>query len=242
MLSDIDTPFSEIVNEQQSLPAGDFSSWLRHTRNALLNNGTIDVHCGECIGCCTSSYFVHIKPEETGTLGRINKKVLFAAPGLPKGNMVMGYDNNGLCPMLVNGNCSIFSHRPQTCRIYDCRVFTAAGIAAGGDDKTAINQRILRWKFSYPKELDRDEHLAVQAAAKFIQEHADCFPGGRVPNNPSQLAILAIKVNDVFLKKNGITGESECAFSDSDIANMIVFASGKFDAERACVASKASST
>jgi uncharacterized protein len=230
MGSDINIPASETVNEQQDLPAGDFSSWLRHARNALLDGSGTTVACGECVGCCSSSYFIYIKPGEIELLGRVPKEALVAAPGLPKGHLPMGYDKDGQCPMLANGKCSIYEQRPQTCRNYDCRVFTAAGIAAGGDEKAAINQRVRRWKFSYPTERERDEHSAVQAAAKFIREHANCFPGGRVPTDPSRLAILAIKVYDVFLKKDGGAGEPGGAPSDADIANAIVDACRKFDA------------
>jgi len=38
----------ENVTEQQDLPAGDFSSWLCHTRRALLVEDGTDVDCGEC--------------------------------------------------------------------------------------------------------------------------------------------------------------------------------------------------
>lgn len=229
-----DTRPRVIINAtgEQDLPAGDFSSWLRHIRDALLTDGETKVDCGECVACCSSSQFIHIRPEETRTLGRIRKDLLVAAPGLPKGHMLLGYDKNGLCPLLTKGKCSIYEHRPLTCRIYDCRVFTAAGIAAGGGDKTRITKRVRRWKFSYPAKLDCDEHSAIQTAAKFIQEHAACFPGGRIPNSPSQLAILAIKVFDVFLKKEGFSAVVESASSDVETANAIVEACRKFDARR----------
>ena len=53
---------------------------------------------------------------------------------MPKGNMLLGYDENGHCPMLIDDKCSIYEHRPITCRSYDCRIFPAAGIVAGDDD------------------------------------------------------------------------------------------------------------
>ncbi len=215
--------------EQQDLPAGNFSSWLRHTRNALLVENGTDVACGECIACCISSQFVHVRPEESRTLDRIRKDLLVAAPGLPMGHVLLGYDKNGFCPMMVNGKCSIYEHRPLTCRNYDCRVFTAAGITAG-DDKPRITQRVKRWKFSYPTERDQDEHLGVKAAAHFIRDHAECFPGGKIPGTPSQLAILAIKVYDVFLKRPAVPDNTGRASLDHEIAEAIVDACRKFDA------------
>lgn len=191
----------EAVAEPPYLAAGNFSSWLLQTRNALITGTGVAVPCGECTACCMSSYFIHIRPEEGQTRARINRKLLFPAPGLPRGNVVMGYDEDGHCPMLVANKCSIYAQRPLTCRAYDCRVFTAAGIDAG-DDKAQINLRLQRWRFSYPSAHDREEHAAVQAAAIFLRDHAECFPPGATPRNPSQLAIFAITVYDVFLKHN----------------------------------------
>lgn len=210
------------------IPAGDFSSWLRHTRSALNSEIGAEVACGECIACCCSSYFIHIKPNETQTISRIDKRLLFAAPGLPKGNVLLGYDEKGRCPMLIDKKCAIYEHRPQTCRSYDCRIFAAAGTSAGNDDKALIKNRIRQWKFSYPTMRDRDEHSAVQAAAKFILERAECFPGGAVPSNPSQLAILAIKVYDVFLGQIDQFTKTGRKSSDIELAKAIIEANEKF--------------
>jgi uncharacterized protein len=220
--------FANDTTKPHDLPAGDFSSWLRHTLQALKNETGTDVTCGNCTACCTSSYFIHIKPEETQTLKRINKKILFAAPGLPKGNMLLGYDKDGRCPMLIDNNCSIYEDRPLTCRNYDCRVFAAAGIAAGDDDKALIYERVRQWKFSFPGKRDRDEYSAVQAAVLFLREHADCFPAGVVPRNPSLLAILAIKVYEVFLNTDE-PGNVKHLLSDTEIVKAIIEVSGKFN-------------
>ncbi len=206
---------------QLDLPAGDFSSWLHNFRGALLNEGGINVDCGDCAACCSSSQFIHVRPEETGTLDLINKDLLVAAPGLPEGHVLLGYDKDGRCPLLKAGKCSIYERRPLTCRIYDCRVFTAAGLTAGGKDKARIDQRVRRWKFSYSAGRDRDEHLAVRAAARFIREHAESFPGGRIPGSPSELAILAVKVHAVFLEE----GERPA----NEMAGAIVEALREFD-------------
>ena len=232
MSNDTKLPGVEDMTEQQDLPAGCFSSWLRRTRSALVKENGADVPCGECKACCTSSYFIHIRPEETRTLTRIRRKLLFAAPGLPKGNVLLGYDENGRCPMLIDDKCSIYEHRPLTCRNYDCRIFTAAGIAAGDDDKALITQRVRRWKFSYPTQRDRDQHSAVQAAAKFLREHAECFPAGVVPSNSTQLAILAIKVYDVFLKYNDESGKTGRVSPDIEVAKAIMEANENFEARR----------
>lgn len=209
--------------------AGDFSSWLRQIRSALSNEEGMEVECGDCVACCSSSQFIHVRPEETQTLARIDEDILVAAPGLPKGHVLLGYDEDGLCPMLADGRCSIYGQRPLTCRIFDCRVFTAAGINAGDDDKALIAQQVRRWKFSYPAGSDREEHLACKAAAKFIQGHAESFPGGKIPGIPSELAILAIKVYGVFLKEEETSAAGRTTL-DVEVANAVVDACKKFDA------------
>lgn len=209
----------------EALSAGDFSLWLYQARNALLEGSGADVACGECVGCCSSSYFIHLKPADAEALKRIPEFLLFPAPNKPNGNFVLGFDSEGGCPMLKNRQCTIYEHRSQTCRVYDCRVFAAAGILAGDEGKATINQRIQRWQFSYPTQRDRDEHAAVQAAATFIRQHADAFPGGRVPTDASQLAILALKVYGVFLAE----GEASVARSNTETASAVIAAARKFD-------------
>jgi len=211
-----------------STGAGEFSSWLRRTRIAHVDDTGVDVPCGECDACCRSSYFIHIGPAETQTLARIPEELQFAAPGLLEGNVVLGYDEKGRCPMLCDDGCSIYEQRPLTCRTYDCRVYAAAGIAA---DRASITQRARRWEFSYPTEDDRHQHTAVQDAARFLQEHAECFPGGAVPDDPAQVAILAIKVCGVFLTcdDSGGTGRVSPA---PEVAKAVVEANEEFQARR----------
>lgn len=125
--------------------------------------------------------------------------------------------------MLNDSRCTIYGARPQTCRDYDCRIFAAAGIDAGGPEKFVINQRVREWQFSYPHENDRRAHEAVLAAATFIREKKSSFPGERAPTAPTGIAVLAIKVYEIFLDPELPTK------SDSEIAWSIVKASGRFD-------------
>jgi uncharacterized protein len=217
------------VTGQPDLPAGGFSYWLRRTRGALAEENAADVPCGECCACCASSHFIHVRPEETETLARIPRELLFAAPGQPRGTVLLGYDENGRCPMLSGGRCSIYEHRPLTCRTYDCRVFAAAGIAADTDQ---ITQRARRWKFSHPTRDDRAQHAAVRAAARFVRERAECFPGGVVPGDPAQVAVLALKVSDVFLECGGEPGKASRVPPAAEVARAVVDANEKFEARR----------
>ncbi len=213
------------MSGERELPAGDFSAWLQHARKALRDGSGTDVACGECVGCCSSSYFIEIEPTETQVLAQIPGELLVPAPGHPRGHVLMGHDARGCCPMLKQGRCSIYTHRPHTCRTYDCRIFTAAGIAAGGDERAEINRRVRRWKFSYPTEQDRAEHRAVQAVTEFIRGHVECFPDARVPSDPGQLALVAIKVYELFLDP----GHGALP-PDSELAGAIIEACRRFDA------------
>ena len=128
-------------------PAGEFTVWLNGMQAALRGAADSDVPCGSCTACCTSSQFVHIEPDETAALALIPAELLFPAPGQPTGHVVMGYDQDGNCPMFVDGGCSIYASRPRTCRVYDCRLFAALGRV--NDDTPLIAARIRSWEFTY---------------------------------------------------------------------------------------------
>jgi Fe-S-cluster containining protein len=183
------------------LAAGDFSEWLRGLRAALAQGGDAVVPCGDCRACCTSSYFIHVGPDERDTLEHLPAELLFEAPGAPTGHRVMGYDRRGHCPMFAEGECSVYAHRPRTCRTYDCRVFAATGIEP---DRPAIAARARRWVFGYPSEQDRADRDAARDAAAFLGEHGECFSGGRVPDAPSVVAVAAVEVCDLFV---GLAGD-----------------------------------
>jgi hypothetical protein len=194
------------MSDDIDLPAGDFSAWVTAMRGAL-RGGTSAVPCGECTACCTSSQFVHIGPDETATRSRIPAELMFPAPGLPSGHVVLGYDEHGHCPMLIDGQCSIYDDRPATCRTYDCRIFPAAGLRIDDDDKVLIDRRAQRWRFSYPTSADDLRHAAVRAAATFLDDHPDLLPRGS-SSTTAQRAVLAIELHDAFLRHDDTTDET----------------------------------
>ena len=177
--------------------AGAFGAWLEQMRASLRGEADADVPCGDCSACCSTSHFVHVGPDEEDALAHIPRELLFPAPGLPAGNVVLGHDERGRCPLLDDaGRCTVYDHRPLTCRTYDCRVFAAAGIGA---DREEITQRSQRWRFTCSAPRDRDGLAAVRAAARFVRDNAAAFPGGAVPDDPALLAVLAVRVAGVFL-------------------------------------------
>jgi uncharacterized protein len=186
------------VSAQGQVPAGDFSGWFRDAKASLQSgNGATAVPCGACTACCRSSMFIHINPEETGTIQRIPRTLLFAAPGLPKGHLVMGYNDQGHCPMLVDNKCSIYEYRPQTCRSYDCRVFAATGVPVD-EAQPDIAHRVNNWAFGYDGEESRQEHRTLKHAATFLQKNGHLFPPGALPTRPAQIAALAMRIYRIF--------------------------------------------
>ena len=190
---------SEPKSSDDAIAAGPFSEWLTRFRRAQQTGEGIDVPCQGCDACCTSSYFIHVGPGETETLKVIPSMLLFPAPGLPKGHRLLGVDEKGHCPMFGREGCKVYEHRPRTCRIYDCRVFQAAGLFV--DERPKVASMARRWRFEYPDERDETEHEAVQQAARFLILHSSDFPAGFVPARIPGQAVLAVKVYEPFVAR-----------------------------------------
>jgi hypothetical protein len=203
--------------DDRDLAAGEFASWVVDMQGAIRGEHGSDVPCGGCTACCTSYQFVNIGSEETDSLAHIPAELLFPAPRLPRGHVVLGYDERGHCPMLVDNACSIYEHRPKACRTYDCRVFPAAGLGIDDDDKVLIARQARRWQFSFPTQADRNRQDAVRAAARFVHEHAALLPDGAAPTNATQRAVLAIELHDVFLRRDEETGQTTVVDPDRHV-------------------------
>jgi Fe-S-cluster containining protein len=136
------------------------------------------VPCGECTACCTASQFIHVAPDEHDALHVIPPQVLFPAPGFPPGHMLMGYDDQGRCPMFKDNRCSIYEHRPRTCRTFDCRVFAATDVVP---EDPAIAARVTQWRFEHATPQDEQLHQDIRRRAA-----ADNDP------NPTKRAVRAV--------------------------------------------------
>jgi len=211
-------------SDEPKVGAGPFGEWLAQFRAALRGNHGSEVPCGDCTGCCISGYSIQLRPRDERALARIPASLLVRAAGFPPGHLTMPPRSDGVCQMLNAGKCTIYADRPQTCLDYDCRIFAAAGLEAGGADKSVINRRVRQWRFTYPSSADRKAHDAVLAASTFIREKHASFPANRAPTAPTGIAVLAIKAYVVFLER-GMD-----ARSDAGIAAAIVAASRQFDA------------
>lgn len=210
-------------SHESRVSAGPFGAWLRQMRRSLLGDEGMDVPCGDCIGCCVSGYSLQLRPEDRRAAARIPAQFVVSAAGFAKGQLTVRALSNGSCPMLEAGRCSIYEDRPQTCHDYDCRIFAAAGIDAGGADKAVINKRVHEWQFSYPSSIDEREHEAVRAAAAFVRDRRESFAVA-VPAGSMGIAVFAIKAYTVFLDPHIGTR------SDADVARAIIDAVRNFDA------------
>ena len=181
------------------LPAGRFTTWLGEIGPAVRGEGTADVPCGSCAACCEASYFIHVGPDETDALAHLPAELLFPAPGLPPGHVLMGYDEHGRSPMLVEGRCSVYEHRPRTCRTYDCRVFAATGVVDDDPTKQGVARQARRWRFEESDETDAVLHAAVRAAAAYLSDRVGDLPRDVVPGTATGRAVLAVGVHETFL-------------------------------------------
>jgi uncharacterized protein len=178
-----------VRSEAAGLPAGVFSEWLSGFREALRGAVGSEVPCDGCTACCRSSQFVLVEADEHETRAHIPAELLFPAPGRRDDDLVLGYDAEGCCPMLGDDGCSIYEHRPRACRIYDCRIFAAAGVLPGEPDKVRIAERASRWRFTYPQAGDRRLHADIQDAARAVQAAAE--PGA----SSTELALRALAIH-----------------------------------------------
>ena len=182
------------------IPAGELVTWLGGMTAALQGTGESDVPCGSCTACCRSSQFVHIGPDERATLAVIPAALRFPAPRLPRGHVLLGYDERGNCPMLVDGGCSIYDHRPRACRVYDCRVFAATGVVPSG--KPAVAERVRHWRFSFDHPDSRAISEALQAAVAALRE----LPPNVAPSTETGRAVVAVQIVDLFLQRDEVGG------------------------------------
>lgn len=186
------------MNSSRKIDAGEFSGWVDGFLATMKGEGSGNVPCGDCVGCCTSSKFILVRPSDVAAKSVIPGEVLFPAPGLPKGFLLMGYNERGHCPMFEDGKCSIYESRPETCRQYDCRVLAAAGASLKGESE-AIASRVNSWQFSFENNASLDIANAIRASMAFLKQQAKSFPEDYLPVTETQLAALAVRIHQEFL-------------------------------------------
>jgi hypothetical protein len=181
----------------EPIDAGAFSKWLAEIRGVLRGERDADVPCGECVGCCVSSYPILLRLGDRLAREQVPEERLIG-PARPGERWLMGYRDDGSCPFLVERRCSIYTDRPQTCRDYDCRIYAAAGLVPDGN-RPVITGRVKAWQFTYSSAQDRLEAQAVARAAQFIRANQALFPPSMRAGFATAVAVLAIKTYPMFL-------------------------------------------
>jgi hypothetical protein len=184
------------MSDMNVVEAGPFAEWLTAMRAVLRGERDADVPCGECVGCCVSSYPIPLRPSDHVALDKVPARHLHL-PSEPGGLARMGHGQDGHCPMLCAGKCSIYADRPRTCRDYDCRIYAAAGLLPDGV-RPVIQERVLAWRFDPGSADDEAAAEAIRAAAQFIRRHADAFPPAMRAGSATAAAVLAVKTYEVF--------------------------------------------
>lgn len=178
--------------------AGEFSSWIEEFTRTMRGVGGGSVPCGECVGCCTSAKFIHIRPTDKDAINVIPKELMFQAPGLPNGYYLLGYNEEGHCPLFKSGKCSIYNSRPETCRQYDCRVLAATNVRVT-DESEEITRKVNSWEFEFSSDESIELHNSVKLAAEFLSNYKNEFPDGYLPSQSTQLSVMAIRVHSIFI-------------------------------------------
>jgi hypothetical protein len=180
------------------LDAGRVGPWLAQLEAALAVDADADVPCDGCTACCRASQFVPVGPDEADALAHLPAELLFPVPGRP-GHQLLGYDERGHCPMLVEDRCSVYEHRPRACRTYDCRVYAATAVDPDPATQADVAVRVGRWRFAVEDEQDEAQLAALHAAAAWVHDHRAELPTAVVPSTPSHHAALAVALHPAFL-------------------------------------------
>lgn len=170
-------------------------------RAVLRGDAVADVPCAGCVGCCVSSYPIPLRPTDRTALEKVPDRYLQLRPG---SGARMLYREDGTCPMLESGRCSIYADRPQTCRDYDCRIYAAAGLIPDGQ-RPVIQERVEEWRFEFADAAARGRAAAVKRAAAFIRGHAQLFPPATRAHSATAVAVMAVKVYGLFMAESGMT-------------------------------------
>jgi Fe-S-cluster containining protein len=206
------------TDSDTAVSAGTFGEWLASMRGVLRGDHDADVPCGNCVGCCVSSYPILLRLRDKLARDQVPQERLIG-PARCGERWLMGYRDDGSCPFLLEHRCSIYTDRPQTCRDYDCRIYAAAGIMPDGN-RPAIAERVKAWQFIYCSSQERREADAVARAAQFIRANQALFPPGMRAGSATAAAVLAIKTFPMFLSADESRSPEELAQRVIDAARI----------------------
>jgi hypothetical protein len=127
------------------------------SRWRALVNGESTADCQDCRGCCRNGFVIGLSRKEADRIPHTK---------IGKYAVLMPLDD-GRCPFLKAGNCSIYDYRPQTCRDYDCRDYAMAGqVVTDGPANVEINTSIVR-------HLKNNRYRVIGPYARYVREHME---------------------------------------------------------------------
>lgn len=189
--------------------AGQFGEWLAAMRAVLRGERDADVPCGECVGCCVSSYPIPLRPGDARARAEVPEAFLLGSTVAGE-RWMMGFREDGRCPFMNAGKCDIYAERPRTCRDYDCRIYAAAGLLPDGH-RSVIEQRVREWQFTFGSDDERLQAVAVRRAAQFIRDNQLLFPAGVRAASATAAAVLAVKTFALFMAEEPLPPAPEMA-------------------------------
>ena len=121
---------------------GDLEAYLA----SRCSSGPPSVPCKGCATCCYHEH-VDVDPEKERPE---DLPYLLTEPD-PEGGLRLQHRSDGGCIHLGDNGCTIYEHRPNACRMYDCRIFTLFGVldGMGGGRHTPM------WVFDAPTQSKR---------------------------------------------------------------------------------------
>lgn len=98
---------------------------------------TSTVNCRSCRACCVDFADTPVLPFESGDGLDIEVR---------DGKRFLRKKANGECIHLQDGGCSVYEHRPSTCRVFDCRDFAVEKLT--NPNLPRLNEAIAQWAVS----------------------------------------------------------------------------------------------
>lgn len=139
-------------------PNVSLTGWQRHYAKDV-DAGQVKVPCNGCTACCRSPHMPPELTEEEITKypdAELNEE--FGKWSLPR-------KEDGSCVKLIDNKCSIYGDRPKVCRVFDCRVYVAAGLLPGDDPILA--EALNEWEpFRLPTREDKITFIALRMASR----------------------------------------------------------------------------
>lgn len=146
------------------------ANYVIETRDRAGERVSKPVPCNGCTACCDAvKVRVHAARESPEDLQHLD---LIPEPdAVVAGSMLLRKREDGACVHLGPTGCTVYEHRPRTCRMFDCRIGAVAGLREHfGPD----NHPSPPWVPAQHNARDRAwTRLLIQASQEYIARQGD---------------------------------------------------------------------